>query len=87
MAKNILKYQLNFNDRVQTILLREGAILRSLQVQARTPTLWVEVDPDAPEEYVTFHIVGTGWDIPSGLDYIGTLQDGPYVWHFFKKLL
>jgi hypothetical protein len=49
--------------------------------------LWALVDTDSKEKVnYNFQIYGTGWEIvPSdlGLSYVGTVFDGPYVWHIY----
>jgi hypothetical protein len=27
--------------------------------------------------------VGTGWDAPDDMEYLGTVLDGDFVWHFY----
>ena len=46
-------------------------------------TLWVEVDTEAEAKEYVFHVFGTGWEIPPGLDRIGTATLDGYVWHVF----
>jgi len=50
-------------------------------------TMWAEVlDTDNPKVHVTFLVVGTGWEIPAGYCYIGTVQaPDNYVWHVFQR--
>ena len=50
------------------------------------PTVWAIMNDSFPE--ITYQIVvqGTGGDMPNDLDestYLGTLQNGFYVWHYF----
>jgi hypothetical protein len=58
----------------------------ALQVQRDTPTLWVQVDPKSPVVTRTFEWVGTGYEVPAGGEYIGTvqLQDGAFVFHLYE---
>ena len=32
-----------------------------------------------------FAIIGTGHDVPSGAEYVGTAHVGPFVWHVFER--
>jgi hypothetical protein len=32
----------------------------------------------------TFKVYGTGYDIPLAHTYLGSWQDGPFVWHLFE---
>lgn len=55
--------------------------------------VWAVVDPDATAADMQFYEVemyGTGWDINKKLEfehYLGTINDGPYIWHFFVREL
>lgn len=57
-----------------------------LDKQFGDPTPWVEVeteDINVPHKILMF---GTGHELPADLrveDHIGTIFDGPFVWHFF----
>lgn len=55
--------------------------------QNNVPTIWAIVDTDrAPEPHTAISVYGTGWELDSNIDcgkYIGTLFDGPFVWHYF----
>jgi len=56
-----------------------------LAVQNTIPTLWAIVPSESPPtEMVSFSIRGTGQNFSDG-EYIGTLFDGPLVWHLFKN--
>lgn len=43
--------------------------------------LWVHVDTDEPERAVMFRAYGTGHAIPDDAKHVGTVLDGPFVWH------
>lgn len=54
------------------------------QMQNRLITLWAEVDASRPKRRVTVFIVGTGREVPcNAKHYLGTVQDGAYVWHVY----
>lgn len=83
--KKIYKYELGFNGDITTI---EAPIERILTVQWQSgtgPVLWAIVDTDKEEREIDIVALGTGWDVPKGVqDYIGTVQDDfEYVWHYF----
>ena len=63
-----------------------GAELLCVQMQGKDICLWAVVDPQAPTERRRFEIVPTGipFEIEEGC-YLGTVQQGPYVWHIFEK--
>lgn len=46
------------------------------------PTLWVEIDIAKQDAgYSTFHVVGTGQEIPAKSVHIGSAVCGSFVWH------
>jgi hypothetical protein len=63
-----------------------GAPVLTAQLQREVLTIWALCDFDAPKEDRTFVVYGTGETIqePPG-DYIGTVQDGSFVWHVFEE--
>ena len=86
--KTMYKYSLALNDR-QTILVPRGYMVRTVQTQAETICLWVEVNPDAPCVPVDIKIVGTGHpEIEPTDEYLGTAQTnaGRYVWHVYRSM-
>lgn len=54
-------------------------------MQGGQPRVWMKVKPDHPEVERQIQVVGTGHDIPNNWRYVGSLQDGPYVWHLFQE--
>lgn len=70
------------------IVMPQLAQVLDVQMQGRTPCLWARLDPTMPNATRYFRIVGTGHDMPDSMewnaDYIGTFQDGPFVWHLFE---
>jgi hypothetical protein len=87
-VKTIWKYPLNINDETQRIRFRKDAQILTVQMQNGEAFLWAKVDSEAPEEYRTITSFGTGHKIPENwnLQFISTVQDDPYVWHFFELL-
>ena len=87
--RKIYKYELPVNGGITTI---KQCIIKILSVQEQNgkPMMWAIVDPDnevvEPLEIVA---IGTGWELPTGLDeYIGTAQDEyGFVWHYFSLRL
>lgn len=53
--------------------------------QNYTPTLWIEQDPNAAKEAITFFVCGTGESIPGNSNHVGTCFIGSYVWHVYQK--
>jgi hypothetical protein len=81
------KIQLNYVDSYQEITLPHKAKILSLQDQDGVPCIWALGD-FSDEGYKRWAKV---YKLPTGrlcypLDnvrYIGTLQEGPFVWHYF----
>lgn len=54
------------------------------------PSIWVLINDEEPEEFLNMLCVGTGWPLDSliepfdNLGFVGTINDGPYVWHVFE---
>jgi hypothetical protein len=87
MTKTILKYPLTtWNP--QEVSMPAGAEVLCLQMQQDVPTLWALCDPAASSETRVFERHGTGWQIDDAdkLKYVGTAQDGPFVWHIFERV-
>ena len=45
--------------------------------------LWFMVDPESSKMELEIIMVGTGQDVPHVGDFIGTVMQGGYVWHYF----
>ena len=80
--KAIWKFQLS--DGVTEI---EAPIVKFLtvQLQAGTPCVWAIVDTDRRPKKFNVFLVGTGWEMDAITPdkYIGTVQIGGFVWHYF----
>ena len=86
MSRTIWKCQIPITDESHTITL-PGACVRPVHVamQGETPTLWVEFDPDGDLTWdIDYQWFGTGHDIPSNAMYVGTVQDGMFVFHLYE---
>lgn len=84
-VKAIWKFAIPFIYDVLSFEMPRGSQGLTVQVQRGIPTLWALVDPNAPKTTHEFRIVGTGrmFD-PSGMRYVGTFQDGNFVWHVYQ---
>lgn len=84
--KTIWKYTI---DRVDTrwLELPVGAKVINVGMQNSQITLWVIVDPKAECIKRCFRIVGTGnpFQDSDQCEHIGTVFDGPFVWHVFER--
>lgn len=49
---------------------------------------WAYVNTAEPEVHRRIAVVGTGQPFPfeSGADFLGTVVEGPYVWHIFAEM-
>lgn len=87
MIKKIFKYPLRLirlTD-TQTIQIPNGSTLLWVAVQNDVICLWAMVDPEQAMTTRTIVIIGTGNPIcDMALDYVGTVMQGPYVWHVFE---
>ena len=83
--KKIFKYELPHNGYTITIPHKVYELL-DVQTQDGVPMLWAVVDPEQQvENPIEIIAIGTGWELPSGVDkYLGTAQDEfGFVWHYF----
>lgn len=80
--KTIYKYEIRSGSNLD---LPEGAKFLAFQLQNDEAVAWFEVNPDAIMVSRCFHIVGTGWKFNDGT-YLGTVQQGPLVWHLYENL-
>lgn len=88
----IYKYQLDLSKTVSHEM-PEGAEILTVGLQQHEIILWARValerrGHEGPKETRTFRIYGTGHPIQdeTEVEYIGTLYDGPFVWHVFEIL-
>jgi hypothetical protein len=79
----IYKYPLTLTVS-QCVKMPTHARILSFQMQDGTPTIWAVVTPTATVVNREFRIAGTGHEVPPG-DFVGTVQDGAYVWHLFDN--
>ncbi len=85
--KRVFKYQIPVQDAPTRLELPVGATIVDVGVQhAGKICLWAEV-PILTSEQTTrryFAIVGTGHDVPHRGTHVGTVHNGPYVWHVYE---
>lgn len=88
MARTIYKYPLALTDDIQIIIMPGGAEILHVGVQGENLVpricLWAYIDPGAETQPRTFRVFGTGHDLPTKHEYVGTVQMGSYVWHIFE---
>lgn len=87
-AKKIFKYELKLVEE-QKVEMPISAKIIHIDVQFGVICVWVIVDPLVDVYHKrTFHIVGTGHDMPKTeeLTHIGSvlMKTGLFVWHIFE---
>lgn len=94
MPKVVYKYPLAMAE-VSTIEIPYDASIVHVDKQGQTYCIWAEHGVDYPDDndhkvpvmkQHTFRIFGTGHLIPDGMSHIGSLQDGPFVFHVYEDL-
>lgn len=89
MTRAVWKYPLEIADRQQIVMPR-GARILSVQIQRIHLALWALVDPTAEVVTRTILMCGTGklivFDRAYQHNFIATVQDGDFVWHFFERM-
>lgn len=83
-SRAVWKYPIPLQGAV-TLDVPKGGTFRTIQMQ-REPCVWVEVDPNAPTESRRLYVIGTGqpFDTNDVTKYIGTWQNGGFVWHLYE---
>jgi len=90
-GRTIWKFPLSQHLNPNSFPMPKGAEILTVQMQGAVPTIWAVVNPAEPRDFwktVYFQVIGTGWgfDTRHKRKYIGTVQDGPLVWHVFQLL-
>lgn len=72
----------------ETIALPADAVIRHVGSQDRLAVVfWAEVDTAREREMRRFRVFATGEPLPERADwaaYVGSVQDGPMVWHLYE---
>ena len=87
--KVIYKYPFKIQSKPQGVFLPKSAQILHVGVQyGGSPMLWALVDTEPLEGLRTLRVYGTGETIDETLplQYLGTIFQGPYVWHIFEEL-
>ncbi len=86
--KRIYKYSLGvpLTDVMKTTMPVDADIIHA-NIQNGLATIWAIVDSsNSLTEVRSFHVVGTGHDIPDNCKHIGTYFQGYFVWHIFEEI-
>jgi hypothetical protein len=87
VSAKMFKYLISSGTSMQVdVLMCEGAVIRAVGMQDDAIHAWAEtpVDGDPFTVTRTFRVIGTGWPVPDPGTYLGTVFDGPYVWHVYE---
>jgi hypothetical protein len=86
--KTIYKYPVDLKNESSKVELPLGAKFLTIALQHGTVQMWFEVYDQQPKIEQEFRVVGTGWEIPEGWEYLGTcLNIGQsFVWHLYRKV-
>lgn len=81
----VYKYQFEIKDGPQHQRIHKGGKILSTHMQGRYLCAWALVDPHELPESRTFFVFGTGQGIKPGLEFVGTVMHGDFVWHLFEE--
>lgn len=86
VALVIYKYEFRVADENTVLLPSNARIIRVGNQRPDTITIWAIVDPKSPLRPQRFYVKGTGELLDNALpsEYLGSAEDGPYVWHVFR---
>jgi hypothetical protein len=80
--RSIYKYVIPPN--ASGIKMPKGATVIHAGPQGADICLWARVNPSADEEIRSFVVVGTGGAVDDAAVHVGTVFQGPFVWHVFE---
>lgn len=89
---SIYKYELQFTMGLGgtscNVYVPKPVKLLTVGLQAGKIHAWYEVaksEMNGETTEIKFFLFGTGWDVPEGLTYVGTVFQGSYVWHIYTE--
>jgi hypothetical protein len=86
MKRRIFKYTLTLQE-YQTLNLPRNAEIITFRSQLGKLTIWAIVNTELDYVPREFQIVGTGEDfVIANRKYIGTAEQGSFVWHLFEVI-
>lgn len=88
MSRVIYHYPMPEPDgKRHTVPLTRYAKIVHVGLRHGIPTFWVEVEKGEPTRSVKVVVVGTGWDVPEGVNHQGTvITPEGLVWHLYAQL-
>ena len=83
--KSIWKFRGDREHDVIELSMPKDAKVLSVGLQHDRLTFWAEVFTGTEIEYEIrkFFVVGTGHPLPVNYGFVGTVFQGPFVWHIF----
>jgi hypothetical protein len=92
--RTIHKHRLSpIGGNTDSIRTHRGAKVLHVGVQLRSgieiPMLWLEVDDEAPVEWLFIRSIHTGVYVPADCEHVGTvlLDGGSHVTHYYRNTL
>lgn len=82
--KRVYKYPVPMRSTKFSIPLPRSFKFLRIGFQADILQMWAEVSPEEPKLPIDFQVFGTGQDMPDGLKYLATYDNGPFVLHLFQ---
>lgn len=84
MNQVIYKYALEIKDGEQEFVLPEDFVVLDAQIQEGQLYMWLVHDTTNVKYAYKFVVLGTGQPFTyQSLVHVGTVQQGPFVWHVF----
>jgi hypothetical protein len=80
----IYKHTVPVDDQPHRVELRGPILHVGSQARGQVQLWAMHYEDVAPVGYI-FQAVATGQPFPAGMLYVGTVQDGPFVWHLLKR--
>lgn len=92
--RTIYKYPILLGE-INNILVPCGSkiLMFGTQLTNRDPSfheanlfVWIEQDRNTnpPLHHRKFEVIGTGHTVPADGEYVGSTQQGPFVWHLYE---
>jgi len=86
VSRAIWKYEFEITAIVQAYDVPKGSMPVHVEMQGRHLCMWMDVNTAADKDERSFVIIGTGHPVPDDAAYIGTAQQGEFVWHLFEVI-
>jgi len=85
----MFKFEIPFpSDDFVTVHVPNRAVVRHFGRDPRgVLCVWAEVDPGERLIATEFKIIGTGHEVPHDGRYIGSVLQGPFIWHCYQRIV